>query len=566
MPEEGLNNQESYNQRADNVTQRGERDREYSGRFWERKRDAGMKKEAITAMKRGLERDIQGMAQGGTLKFEVESRPFSEADRERLSAMRRLTEQMGFQVGNFYRDVETDSVMAKVERTQTREQLAKKDQRELEKVRVTLRERGIQGESVPFPENREGEVQENFDRNVAENHEVLKAFAKRVEPEPLETYEHSLERITELLEKEKGVVELDPNVSTIILSDIHARREFLTALMEREIKLPDSDRREKVFTLLQQGKINVVCVGDGMHSERPSLWEPERYMYDERGKRRIGFTEYGKAYNAYSEAFKKVKNQNPRYRVLDDPTISKEEYNSMLYEIQKEYEVSDDPEIVAVREKFDEISAQESERVMNTEMARGLGLMKMVMDLKVAYPQHFHFLRGNHEDVDADLVGDFGKGEVNQSIEVRAWLEKKFGHTFVKKWASFEDDLPLLAKGKNLIVTHAAPAQNYTREQVENREKKTTVGLTWTENRQGKSNAIPEGRIQGNIESILANLDMPEDTRWFIGHRPMDGNESYRSQCNGKLFQINDDKRMMVAFVPHKEVFNPEQHITDLSR
>ncbi|NQU63194.1 MAG: hypothetical protein HQ517_02760, partial [SAR324 cluster bacterium] len=72
-----------------------------------------------------------------------------------------------------------------------------------------------------------------------------------------------------------GFILLSPDVPTLVVPDLHGRSDYLPDLLS--FKLND----KTVYELLKVGRIQIVCVGDGMHSEK-------------RGKARwqIAFSEY----------------------------------------------------------------------------------------------------------------------------------------------------------------------------------------------------------------------------------------------------------------------------------
>ena len=59
-----------------------------------------------------------------------------------------------------------------------------------------------------------------------------------------------------------GIILLRQDIPTLIVPDLHGRSDYLPDLMR--FKLSD----KTVFDLLKTARIQVVCVGDGMHSER----------------------------------------------------------------------------------------------------------------------------------------------------------------------------------------------------------------------------------------------------------------------------------------------------------
>ncbi len=76
-----------------------------------------------------------------------------------------------------------------------------------------------------------------------------------------------------------GLVLLQPDLPTLVVPDLHGRRDFLPALLRYRYK----DR--VVYDLLKEGRIQIVCVGDGMHSERR-----------ERARWKVALEEYKKGF------------------------------------------------------------------------------------------------------------------------------------------------------------------------------------------------------------------------------------------------------------------------------
>ncbi|MBO7174691.1 MAG: hypothetical protein J6V57_02965, partial [Spirochaetaceae bacterium] len=127
------------------------------------------------------------------------------------------------------------------------------------------------------------------------------------------------------------LVKKHPAVPTMIVPDLHGRGDFFQQILEFEPNLFEyfpqrvESKKLSVLELLKAGAINLVCVGDGLHSEI----HQERWL--------LALEEY-EAGNLLGEA-------------------------------------------------------------LTEEMTEGLGLMTLVMRCKLAFPRHFHFLKGNHENI-----------------------------------------------------------------------------------------------------------------------------------------------------------------------
>lgn len=102
----------------------------------------------------------------------------------------------------------------------------------------------------------------------------LSALANKNQLETKGSYMSSISAAQAALSKELGIVDLPKGVPTLVLSDIHARRDFIMKALEHEVD------GVKVFDLLKQGKMNLVCVGDGMHAEGRAAQRWERAEQD----------------------------------------------------------------------------------------------------------------------------------------------------------------------------------------------------------------------------------------------------------------------------------------------
>jgi len=102
----------------------------------------------------------------------------------------------------------------------------------------------------------------NPSEHPARTLETLHAFANRDQLELPETYLAALKATVNVLSK---------SGSLLHLSDLHARRGMLMDILSAQL-VEGPFPEKQVFELLQQGRINVVCVGDIVHSEERSNW------------------------------------------------------------------------------------------------------------------------------------------------------------------------------------------------------------------------------------------------------------------------------------------------------
>ena len=186
---------------------------------------------------------------------------------------------------------------------------------------------------------------------------------------------------------------------------------------------------------------------------------------------------------------------------------------------------------------------------MDQEMAESMALMEMVMLAKLSYPRHFHFLKGNHENVLNEEGGGnhpFYKFALEGDM-VLGWLKKFYGDEFLARYAAFERALPLFAVGGRFLASHAEPERPYSEEEIVNARSLPDVvaGLTWTDN----GAAEP-----GSVNELLACfLPTVARARFFTGHRVVPN--LYRERSGGAHLQIHNPNKYVIAWVmPDRDV------------
>ncbi|MBA7684370.1 hypothetical protein ES703_92765 [subsurface metagenome] len=309
---------------------------------------------------------------------------------------------------------------------------------------------------------------------------------KKVNPPKAEEYISLLKQVNYILENEDenirphdssglcgGIVYLKHDIPTIIVPDLHARREFFLSLMLSTDITGYSNLQKLCLDMLQ-----IVCVGDGFHAE------------GSQAKR------WGKAFEEYKTNFK-------RHRYMDE------------------------------------------------EMRDSLGVMEMVQEVKIAFPANFHFLKGNHENI-ANEQGNGNHPFRKYAIEgtmVLDYIMKFYSEEFLKLYYSFEKNFPLLAVGKNFIISHAEPAAFYDMQSViEFRNNPEVIeGLTWTPN-----DGSEEGTIEEMIEHYL-DESQRDFSYYFGGHRPI--RTLYNLRADGRYVQFHNPGKFVITVIkPDREI------------
>ena len=310
----------------------------------------------------------------------------------------------------------------------------------------------------------------------------LKARAQSKRLERAEHYLKSVRAVTPILEKQGGLVLVPADLPTVLLPDLHAQRDYLVQALEMRVD------GKTVFERLSQGKLVLVCMGDGMHSEERNLQQ-------------------------WLQAEREITNGSG-----ESPAMEK-------------------------------------------EMVESLGLLTMVMDLKVAFPNHFYFVRGNHEDMDPQRP--YRKfTSAGESNLVKKWVIHHYGQDFLKDWHHFECLLPLVAIGGSFVASHSPPGLAITKESVQAREDQAFRSCTWSDN----PNWAEGGAEQKAFEENCLRFGVDAKRPWLCGHRKVEG-ALFRSQCGGKVIQINPlctDARVVIVAPPRGKAFQPAVNVRKL--
>ncbi|MGA2765992.1 MAG: hypothetical protein ABSG17_21845 [Spirochaetia bacterium] len=309
---------------------------------------------------------------------------------------------------------------------------------------------------------------------------------RRREPPDVESYGEVVAGALDTLEHERpdvrprdadgrpgGLVLLDRTLSTIVVPDLHARMDFFLSVLGYA-----TEKECRAIELLDAGRLQVVCLGDGVHAEgRAAL----------------------------------------RWRAA-----------------QKEF-----------------LDGYRTRKNMDDEMRESLGVMEMVMEVKQRYPDHFHFLKGNHENIANESGGGnlpFRKFALEGTM-VAAYMRQFYGPTVLDLYARMEKALPLLAIGPGFLLSHAEPVSFFPPHRIigYRTDPDVVTGLTWTDN----DEADP-----GSVEDMLRYyLGEEQGQRGFYlgGHRPVEG--SYRLRAGGRYVQIHDPERFVIAHLsPEGEI------------
>lgn len=197
---------------------------------------------------------------------------------------------------------------------------------------------------------------------------------------------------------------------------------------------------------------------------------------------------------------------------------------------------------------------------MVLEMKENLSLLKMIFTLKTLFPENFHVLKGNHENINNESEnGNFGfRKFADEGNMVYDFMASHYDEALIHLVNCFEKALPICAVFPECVITHAEPLYTYERGEIIEKMSEVTEGLTWTAN---------DNAEEGSVVNTMRNLygaAYGDDILWFAGHRPVPG--KYLLRQGGRFVQIhNPDEENIVIVLPNEKI-NLENDIYAVNR
>lgn len=203
---------------------------------------------------------------------------------------------------------------------------------------------------------------------------------------------------------------------------------------------------------------------------------------------------------------------------------------------------------------------------MDTEMGMSLAALLLVMKIKVLFPESFHCLKGNHDNMsNSSLNGDFAFYKYAREGSMgAAWFRLRYGDELMLLMRTYEQLLPLVVSGTWFCASHAEPWKAVSLEDLLNyRERPDVVtNLIWTGNGYAE-----KGSVQESLAALISDGSrLNDDYRWFSGHRPVLNRYSLRQE--GRLVQIHSQTQEQVVLLDNslgKDVSNVK-HTADVPK
>ncbi|MDX2503116.1 MAG: metallophosphoesterase [Gammaproteobacteria bacterium] len=163
------------------------------------------------------------------------------------------------------------------------------------------------------------------------------------------------------------------------------------------------------------------------------------------------------------------------------------------------------------------------------KMESSMIIMDIIFKLKIHFPNHVFYLRGNHDSFSEEI----GKRGFPQGLLWEKQLHKSRGKNYQKEMQRFYDNLPFLAYSRHLICCHAGPPTSAVNlHALVNIKKYPNLIKDLIDRRLQNSNRM-SGYNKSDIKKLRRCLNVGENTPFIVGHTPMDNEETLWENVGG---------------------------------
>ncbi len=192
-----------------------------------------------------------------------------------------------------------------------------------------------------------------------------------------------------------------------------------------------------------------------------------------------------------------------------------------------------------------------SHSFIDEEMFESFSLMKNIMMVKSFFPENFHYIKGNHDNIlNENGNGNFPFAKYSyEGAMVEFYVRKFYGEFFLNEYSRFEKNLPVFCIGRNFLVSHAQPQRAFMPNEIINYRENPEVitGMTWTDN-----GASEKGSVDSMINLYLKNKNF-KNKYYFGGHRPV--KNLYNIMQDDNYVQIHNPAKFIIAYLkPDAEI------------
>ena len=157
------------------------------------------------------------------------------------------------------------------------------------------------------------------------------------------------------------------------------------------------------------------------------------------------------------------------------------------------------------------------------QMDDSIVMMDLLFRLKLRFPEHFFFIRGNHDSFHEEI----SKGGIPQGLFWRRALKKARGKEYRKAMQDYYDLLPYIVSSPDFGAAHAAPPRSkVSKDMLIEIERYPGLIPELLANRMNRPNR-PGGYTKGDVKRFRKTLGLAPETPFIVGHTPMDNVDTY---------------------------------------
>ncbi|WP_163338350.1 metallophosphoesterase [Desulfopila sp. IMCC35008] len=152
------------------------------------------------------------------------------------------------------------------------------------------------------------------------------------------------------------------------------------------------------------------------------------------------------------------------------------------------------------------------------DMESSILMMDLIFTFKLAYPENFFYLRGNHDSFSEDV----SKNGISQGVLMREQLFELRGAEYTEEMERFYRNLPYIITSRYFYGCHAAPPRTQASyDQLIHISENPTLIREVTRNRLQRPNYL-SGYNKSDIKNFRKALGVPKKTPFIVGHTPLD--------------------------------------------
>ncbi len=163
------------------------------------------------------------------------------------------------------------------------------------------------------------------------------------------------------------------------------------------------------------------------------------------------------------------------------------------------------------------------------DMDDSMLMMDLIFRLKLRFPEHLFFVRGNHESFSEDV----SKGGTPQGLLWKRALKKARTRDYRRAMQRYYDLLPFAVKSPHFCATHAAPATSkVSAEMLIDIHQHADLRRELVTNRMRRGDR-PGGYTKGDLKRFRRALGLGAHAPFIVGHTPLDSENCYWLEVGG---------------------------------